>query len=190
MLIQQLNGSHQGSADRFYRTLYESLLDSRLLTSSKQALYLNLLFRALRADLNVKRVKAFAKRLLQVVTMHQPAFACGTLYLLRELEGVFANLHAFIDQAEEGDSDEEENFQDLQEDGDDPRAQAQEDIEMEKPARYAARRTYDGRKRDPEHSNAESSCLWELVSWAKKPFGRRYTNRSYRLCSSCTFIPQ
>ncbi len=164
MLIQQLSGSHQGSADRFYRTLYESLLDSRLLTSSKQALYLNLLFRALRADLNVKRVKAFAKRLLQVVTMHQPAFACGALYLLRELEGVFANLHAFIDQAEEGDSDEEENFQDLQEDGDDPRAQAQEDIEIEKLARYAARRTYDGRKRDPEHSNAENSCLWELVS--------------------------
>ncbi len=96
--------------------------------------------------------------------MHQPAFACGALYLLRELEGVFANLHAFIDQAEEGDSDEEENFQDLQEDGDDPRAQAQEDIEIEKLARYAARRTYDGRKRDPEHSNAENSCLWELVS--------------------------
>jgi ribosome biogenesis protein MAK21 len=23
---------------------------------------------------------------------------------------------------------------------------------------------YDGRKRDPEHSNADKSCLWELVS--------------------------
>jgi hypothetical protein len=23
---------------------------------------------------------------------------------------------------------------------------------------------YDGRKRDPQHANAQGSCLWELVS--------------------------
>ncbi len=165
MLIQQLTGSHRRSAERFYRTLYESLLDPRLLTSSKQALYLNLLFRALRADLIIKRIKAFAKRLLQVVTMHQPSFACGALYLLRELEGVFANLHAFIDQAEDGGSEEEENFHDVQEDGDDRRAQSQPDVELDKPVTATASKGYDGRKRDPEYSNAENSCLWELVSF-------------------------
>ena len=163
MLIEQLTGSQQSMADRFYRTLYESLLDPRLLTSSKQALYLNLLFRALRADLNVKRVKAFTKRLLQVVTMHQPSFTCGALYLLRELESVFANLPAFIDQSEEGDSDDEENFQDVQEDDDGPTAQFRSGGE-DKPTKKKASRTYDGRKRDPEYSNAETSCLWELVS--------------------------
>ena len=164
MLIQQLRGSSRGSADRFYRTLYESLLDPRLLTSSKQALYLNLLFRALRADLHVKRVKAFAKRLLQVVTMHQPAFACGALYLLRELEGVFSNLRTFLDQAEEGDSDEEEHFRDVQEDGDDHRAPAEVETSNGDAAKKPSSRTYDGRKRDPEYSNAENSCLWELVT--------------------------
>ncbi len=163
MLIEQLCGSHQASADRFYRTLYESLLDPRLLTSSKQALYLNLLFRALRADLNVKRVQAFAKRLLQVVTMHQPSFTCGVLYLLRELEGVFANLQAFIDQAEEGDSDDEEHFRDVQEDDDGQGAQHRSGAEMDKSTKHAALRAYDGKKRDPEYSNAENSCLWELV---------------------------
>ena len=162
MLIEQLTTSQQGTADRFYRTLYESLLDPRLLTSSKQALYLNLLFRALRADLNVKRVKAFAKRLLQVVTMHQPSFTAGALYLLRELESIFANLRNFLDQGEEADSDEDEKFQDVQEDGDGPRPHLSSNTE-DKLVKAKFSRAYDGRKRDPEHSNAENGCLWELV---------------------------
>ncbi|KAL8686978.1 MAG: hypothetical protein Q9218_006726, partial [Villophora microphyllina] len=112
MLIQQLNDTHQSTVDRYYRTLYESLLDPRLLTSSKQALYLNLLFKSLRSDLNVNRVKAFAKRLLQVVAMQQPSFACGALYMLRELEGIFTSLATWTDDAEADASDEEENFHD------------------------------------------------------------------------------
>ena len=165
MLIQQLNGSHQGSIDRFYRTLYESLLDSRLLTSSKQALYLNLLFRAMRSDLNVKRVKAFAKRLLQVVAMHQPSFTCGTLYLLRELEGVFANLETFIDQVEV-DSDEEEDFRDVQERL--PNATIPDGEPIPRKTNKLASK-YDGRKRDPEYSNADRSTLWEVT-----PFLQHY----------------
>lgn len=165
MLIQQLNGPHQGSVDRFYRTLYESLLDSRLLTSSKQALYLNLLFRALRSDLNMKRIKAFAKRLLQVVAMHQPSFTCGTLYLLRELEGVFAGLESFIDQPEE-DDDEEEVFKDVQDPSMNGHALSVDDTEsLKSPSKREAERAhkYNGRKRDPEHSNADHSSLWELT---------------------------
>lgn len=161
MLIQQLCGSHQAASDRFYRTLYESLLDPRLLASSKQAMYLNLLFRALRADLKVKRVEAFAKRLLQVIAMHQPPFACAVIYLLRELETVFPNLQTFIDHPEEEDSDDEEAFRDVNNEQD-----------FDQPARalavQAAKRTessvYHGRKREPEYSNAEKSCLWEIVS--------------------------
>lgn len=159
MLIQQLQGSHQGSIDRFYRTLYESLLDPRLLTSSKQALYLNLLFRALRSDLNVKRVKAFTKRLLQVVAMHQASFTCGSLYLFRELEGVFANLETFIDQTEVN-SDDEEDFRDVQEQL--PNEASQNDgpslTRRNKPTAK-----YDGKKRDPEYSNADRSSLWEVT---------------------------
>ena len=162
MLVQQLVGPHQGSMDRFYRTLYESLLDPRLLTSSKQALYLNLLYRALRSDLNVKRVKAFAKRLLQVVAMHQPSFICGTLYLLRELEGISANLVAFIDQGGE-DSDGEESFRDVQE---------QHPTGTSPDTGLSSRKhvpKYDGMKRDPRYSNADRSSLWEAT-----PFLQHY----------------
>ncbi|KAH0545000.1 hypothetical protein FGG08_000926 [Glutinoglossum americanum] len=166
MLIQQLSTSKQVSSDRFYRTLYESLLDPRLLTSSKQTMYLNLLFRSLKADLNVKRVKAFVKRLLQVTTLHQPPFVCGVLYLVRELEGIFPALGALIDQPEELGEEDEERFVDAPEDMD-------EEQSPDRPERLAPANVdptddqslsprYDGRKRDPGHSNANKSCLWEL----------------------------
>ena len=167
MLIEQLTSSHLSSRDRFYRTLYESLLDPRLLTSSKQTLYLNVLFKALRSDLSIKRVKAFAKRLLQVVAMHQAPFAIGALYLLRELEGVFPGLKSLVDEPEADDSDEVENFQDVQEetDGDGtPQHQGNrrsDDVGVKKDMLSSS---YDPRKRDPQFSDAEKSCLWELVS--------------------------
>lgn len=157
MLIEQLATSKHLAVDRFYRTLYESLLDPRLITSSKHALYLNLLYRALRSDINVKRVKAFAKRMVQVVTLHQPPFICGVLYLLRELESNFPGLKSLLADAEENDdANQEEVFHDVLEPGMVPRVRHIE--------QYHTKASYDGKKRDPEHSNADRSCLWELVS--------------------------
>ncbi len=163
MLIQQLSETHQGSVDRFYRTLYESLLDPRLLTSSKQALYLNLLFKSIRSDVDIKRVKAFVKRLLQVVSMHQPAFTCGAMYLLRELEGIFAPLSTFIDDREDNESDEEEVFHDVEQS---PAPTLPTPVSQPKRIpthRPRKKELYDGRKRDPSHSNASQSCLWEIL---------------------------
>ncbi|KAL8951831.1 MAG: hypothetical protein Q9222_002220 [Ikaeria aurantiellina] len=155
MLIQQITTIHQGSIDRFYRTLYESLIDQRLLSSSKQALYLNLLFKSLQSDLNVNRVKAFVKRLCQVASMHQPSFACAAIYMVRELESQFPNLSTFINDREAEDSEEEEAFHDVQENG----------IPWHIPTTSQKRdlHKYDPRKRDPEHSYAERSSLWELL---------------------------
>ena len=56
MLVQQIATTKHLAVERFYRTLYESLLDPRLMTSSKQALYLTLLYRSLKNDF-----KAIAK---------------------------------------------------------------------------------------------------------------------------------
>lgn len=157
MVIEQLSTSKHVAVDRFYRTLYESLLDPRLTTSSKHALYLNLLYRSLRSDLDVKRVKAFVKRILQVVTLHQPPFICGVLYLLRELETTFPGLQSLvIDPEDNGDAD-EEIFRDAVEDVGILLPPDQRDGDSRKAA-------YEGKKRDPEHSNADKSCLWELVS--------------------------
>lgn len=163
MLIQQLTAAHQVSADRFYRTLYESLLDPRVATSSKQAMYLNLLYKSLKNDLNLKRVKAFVKRLVQVLGLHQPHFICGVFFLIRELEKTFPALQSLMDQPEEDESDEEEVFRDVpdEEDGE-KRAETTQTSEEAQPRKQS--NGYDPRKRDPQHSNADKSCLWELVS--------------------------
>lgn len=107
------------------------------MTSSKQALYLNLLLRALKNDVDVRRVKAFAKRMLQVAGLHQPPFICGLLYVISQLRQTFPDISTLVEAPEESVFDDEE---------------APED-----------RPTYDGRKRNPEHSNAHRSCLWEVV---------------------------
>ena len=157
LLIQQLSASHQPSDDRFYRVLYDSLLDPRLITASKQQLYLNLLHRALKADLNARRVKAFVKRILQVLSLHEPSFICGVFFLLKDLESSFPGLTALMDQAEEVDDD-EEVFRDG-DDGDAPRQPVNQSQNM---APQASGR-YDGHKRAPEHANADHSCAWEVL---------------------------
>ena len=111
MLIQQLvtTTSAASPVDRFYRTLYESLLDPRLASSSKQQLYLNLLHRALKADLNQKRVKAFVKRLIQIMAIQDPSFICGTFFLIQDLSKIFPSLATMLDQPEDHDDDIEYN---------------------------------------------------------------------------------
>lgn len=163
MLIQQLATTRNIAVDRFYRTLYESLLDHRLVTSSKHALYLNLLFRSLKADVNIKRVKAFVKRLLQILTLHQPPFVCGVLYLIRELEVTIPGLSSLLKDPEELDDADEEVFRDVPDEDEPvnraPSSTMHEDRVLSRQRLHA----YDGRKRDPEHSNADKSCLWELM---------------------------
>lgn len=167
MLIQHLATSKNIATERFYRTLYESLLDPRLITSSKHTLYLNLLYRALKADLNVKRVKAFGKRLVQIITLHQPPFICGVLYLLRELEKTFPSFGSLLNEPEEQDDADEEVFRDVPDDPERDPATGDSGPAPTYSHKFAdpetKRSQYDGRKRDPEHSNADRSCLWELV---------------------------
>ncbi|KGB76848.1 ribosome biogenesis protein MAK21 [Cryptococcus deuterogattii R265] len=146
--------SRQAISDRFYRALYDSLFDNRLVTSSKQAMYLNLLFKAMKADDRIQRTMAFVKRLLQMLGMHQPPFICGALYLLGELFSTTPGLKRMLIEPED---DGEEHFVDADAD------EQERDRSTEKPARVVIGKDYDGRKRDPQYANADSSCLWELT---------------------------
>lgn len=100
LLIQQISSSlsrlpessssalSKSIVDRYYRTLYQSLHDSRLASSSKQTMYLNLLFKSLKADDNSERVKSFVRRFVQVLASGSAGgteFIVGGLYLLGEL---------------------------------------------------------------------------------------------------------
>ncbi|KAI0525787.1 CBF/Mak21 family-domain-containing protein [Xylaria bambusicola] len=158
MLIQQLSANRQLATERYYRTLYESLLDPRLITSSKQALYLNLLYRSLKADVDVRRVKAFVKRMLQILNLHQPSFVCGILYLAIELSVAFPDINTLVSVPEENDI--EETAPSGAPNG------ANNDASDGLHEKHAVN-VYDGRKRNPEYSNAHLSCLWELLPFFK-----------------------
>ena len=179
MLLQQLSSFHTPASDRFYRTLYESLLDPRLLTTSKQTLYINLLFRAMKADPDPRRVQAFVKRISQIVAMHQPSFVCAAIYLVKELAIAFPSLHTLLDQAETDGSDGEDGITDTSEEA---VGNATKNVGQHQAAHY------DGRKRDPQFSNAEKSCLWEMV--CRPPLSQVDLLIYLRILCFVTFTPR
>lgn len=61
------------------------MLDPGLGSSSRQNMFLNLLYKSLKADIVLRRIKAFVKRLLQVSAEQNPSFVCGALFLISEL---------------------------------------------------------------------------------------------------------
>lgn len=135
-------------ADRYYRILYDSLLDSRLATTSKQAMYLNLVYKSIKADSDPERVKALVKRLCQILNVQEPPFIVGALVLLGELLKAKPGLRAMLTEAEE---EGVEHF---------------EDVDEEAPSRPSVAPTvssYDGRKRDPRFAHAGDTALWDLL---------------------------
>ncbi|KAJ3712468.1 CBF/Mak21 family-domain-containing protein [Lentinula raphanica] len=120
--------------DRYYRTLYSSLHDERLGSSSKQAMYLNLLFKSIKADagnLENERIKALIKRFVQVLVNGgngATEFVAGGLYLLGELFSSIPGLRTMVNEGAKLDGE-----------------------------------SYDPRKRDPQYAHASSSPLWELT---------------------------
>ncbi|EKM74690.1 hypothetical protein AGABI1DRAFT_65411 [Agaricus bisporus var. burnettii JB137-S8] len=143
VLIQQISLTLSKTAstsakpivDRYFRTLYESLHDHRLGTSSKQAMYLNLLYKSIKADPGqfTERQKALIKRFVQVLASGGSGateFMAGGLYLLGELFSTIPGLRSMIFDVEKSDKEGEK---------------------------------YDPRKRDPLYAHAGNSPIWELI---------------------------
>lgn len=148
VLINHIVTEQKLNSDRYYRTLYESLLDPRLANSSKQGIYLNLLFKSLKNDVgNIPRVLAFVKRMLQICShwLNVGAIA-GMLYLMMQLSNTIPEVSDLLvefasrpEEPTEKDASEAEKSKD-----------ENKDIE------------YDPRKRDPKFANANRSSLWEI----------------------------
>lgn len=103
LLIHQISASASSASpstaesitDRFYRTMYASLFDPRLSTSSKQAMYLNLLFKCIKSDKNLERAKAFVRRFIQILASGGGGgaeFTAGGLHLLGEVSSFAESL--------------------------------------------------------------------------------------------------
>lgn len=141
-------------ADRYYRILYDSLLDSRLATTSKQAMYLNLVYKSMKADTDSERVKAIVKRLCQVLNLQEPPFIVGALVLLSELFRAKPGLRAMLTEAEDEGI---EHFEDVDDEDDD------DDVRARATVRKSGSE-YDGRKRDPRFAHAGETALWDLLT--------------------------
>ncbi|KAJ2997244.1 hypothetical protein HDV02_005706 [Globomyces sp. JEL0801] len=175
-LIFQVQSAREALSDRFYRTLYDTLFDRRLYDASRHAMYLNLLYRALKADGSIERVEAFVKRIVQTNTMAQVPLLCGSLFLISELCNQRPGIWSLITQPE--DDDEDEVFKDVELSEDDNESQkettdndeAKDEIignaipeKQVSNVETAQKKRYDGRKRDPLYAYAGKSCFWELA---------------------------
>ncbi|XP_053193550.1 CCAAT/enhancer-binding protein zeta [Scomber japonicus] len=186
MLLFQVMDSQQSVSDRYYVALYRKLLDPGLTSSSRQSMFLNLLYKSLKADIVLRRVKAFVKRLLQVSAEQNASFASGALFLVSEVIKAKPSLkmilqeegdgeeEAFKDLAEENedgdDDDEEERFVDadkVEEEG----VSAAPAEEVKPTASWVHHQNLEGGKSlqsyDPLHRNplfcgADHTTLWEL----------------------------
>lgn len=105
MLIFQVTKKQKSLTDRYYRTLYESLFDPRLATSSKLRLYLNLVFRSLRDDGNKERVLAFGKRLAQIADhLYNIGMVSAVIFLINELSKTYKGMSNLVAQSVETES--------------------------------------------------------------------------------------
>lgn len=140
--------------------LFRKLLDSDLWQSNKQTIFLNLLYRTLKRDDSVARLRAFVKRILQVSLSSPPQLACGLLYLTSELLKLRPELLIFPKEArqfiDDDDDDEEEHYDDVvEEDAENENASGEHQAETEKP---------EMEKSETEEPEIEKSETEELKS--------------------------
>lgn len=117
-LLFQVSDFANSVSDRFYCALYKKLLDPQLATSSHQALFLHLVFKALKKDHDIHRVRVFSKRLLQVCGYLPVSLVCGVLYMVSQLTDKKENLLALNIvstnlAADDDDEQGEEHYEDI-----------------------------------------------------------------------------
>ncbi|XP_071457598.1 CCAAT/enhancer-binding protein zeta isoform X2 [Marmota flaviventris] len=183
--LEQLSSGNKDSRDR------RKMLDPGLMMCSKQAMFLNLVYKSLKADIVLRRVKAFVKRLLQVTCTQMPPFICGALYLVSEIFKAKPGLRSQLNDHPE--SDDEENFVDIGDDEDIEKfTDADKETEMDTMKKVQTEeavpesdtdttkpktpswvhfdnlkggkqlKTYDPFSRNPLFCGAENTSLWEL----------------------------
>ncbi|ESP02919.1 hypothetical protein LOTGIDRAFT_206059 [Lottia gigantea] len=179
MLLYQIMDASESISDRFYVALYRKLADPALKTSSKQTMFLNLLYKAMRSDVADKRIKAFVKRLLQVCSYQSAQFVCGALILVSEILHEKPGLLNLNCTAE--DSDDDEHYEDLPEPeefktthyhSESEAAMSEGEIDLgDQQSSWLHRKnlntqtdktTYDPFYRNPLYCRADTACIWEL----------------------------
>jgi ribosome biogenesis protein MAK21 len=182
MLLFQVLSQHSSISDRYHRAMYQMLRSGELLTTSKLAYFLNVLYKSVKADSSEERVCAFVKRLLQTALHHRPTFVCGALVLVSELMKHHTFVKFLITESAATEGDDEEHFVDAVNDSDmdvdssdsdsdsdseskqqqRQRRSKQSSSSKKKLTRGSTEYGYDPLKRDPLFARARHSCVTEL----------------------------
>lgn len=146
-------------------------------------MFLNLLYRALKRDESLPRLRTFVKRILQVCLACPPQLACALLYLVSELIKSRPQLQNFpkdiiTKEYVEEDDDDEEHYKDVDNDDEEEDA-AKEDATREgndeqtvtstwvhrkgSHSKLKSKLAYDPFARNPMYARAEmSGGMWEI----------------------------
>ncbi|KRY36105.1 Trehalase, partial [Trichinella spiralis] len=163
-------------SDRFYRSLYRTMLVPELLSSSRcHAMFFHLLFKSMSQDFSDQRIRAFVKRLLQVCLMAPAPFICAALLVISQaLHGRLKRFIAITDQWVEDDHEEQEKVDDEEEKeiGNGKKKQTPTESNNTNDNKQNANniygnvygsREYNIAGREPLHANADRESLVELL---------------------------
>ncbi|KRY18312.1 Trehalase [Trichinella patagoniensis] len=163
-------------SDRFYRSLYRTMLVPELLSSSRcHAMFFHLLFKSMSQDFSDQRIRAFVKRLLQVCLMAPAPFICAALLVISQaLHGRLKRFVAIADQWVEDDHEEQEKVDDEEEKeiGNGKKKQTSTESNNTNDNKQNANniygnvygsREYNIAGREPLHANADRESLVELL---------------------------
>ncbi|XP_057318015.1 CCAAT/enhancer-binding protein zeta [Microplitis mediator] len=84
-LLYQIVENDVQQERRFYTALYGKLLDPQIGSAKKGAVFLNLLFKAMKNDKSVTRLYTFVKRVLQICSYFPACMICATLYIILQI---------------------------------------------------------------------------------------------------------
>lgn len=94
--VGKSNDEYDPFVDRVYRALYSRLTPQHCASTNKHAILLNSVYKAMKIDPCVPRVKAFVKRIVSTAC-HMPAnFAAGVVFLVAEILSYRDDLHGMI----------------------------------------------------------------------------------------------
>ena len=85
MLLLQVMTAQNALSDRFYRALYQRLQSDDIMTTSKHSMLLNIIYKSMKVDTKIGRVRAIIMRLLQMCFNMGNAFVCAVLYTISEV---------------------------------------------------------------------------------------------------------
>ncbi|PXF48122.1 CCAAT/enhancer-binding protein zeta [Gracilariopsis chorda] len=189
--LLQVSQANSTQSDRLYNALYSRIFDLPWSAEEKQAAFMNLVYKAMKADTSTKRMKAFMKRLLQASLFGSSGFAGACVMVISEsLSGKDVGLlRSYVSMGEN--EDEEEVFDDVEvvHDRDEKESnptvtdESKEDMPtLKDPTKLRMNgaskeirsapiqkglasntTTYDPLKRDPRFAGAEKSSLWEIL---------------------------